>query len=139
MSTSTCSTGPTRDSSMDAWVREYEDAKQLADDALAIIQARGGGAKGYLMAGLLCPSSLGSQLFLERPGQYRSGMVMNERRMQTAHLPAQERNLKHPHGGQEASRVTAVARRKLGSLATAIDGMRDALDSPAASSMCACY
>ena len=47
----------------------------------------------------------------------------------------QDRNLKHPHGGQEASRVTAVARRKLGSLATAIDGMRDALDSPAASSM----
>ena len=25
---------------MDAWVRDYEDAKQLADDTLALIQAR---------------------------------------------------------------------------------------------------
>jgi hypothetical protein len=25
---------------MDAWVRDYDDAKQLADDTLALIQAR---------------------------------------------------------------------------------------------------
>ena len=32
-------TGPSQ-GAMDAWVRDYEDAKQLADDTLALIQAR---------------------------------------------------------------------------------------------------
>ncbi|CAL8461856.1 g1387 [Coccomyxa elongata] len=62
----------------DRWTDEYEDAKQLADDTLALIQ---------------------------------------------------ERNVKFPHGGQEASRVTATARRKLGTLGSAIDSMRGYLES----------
>ncbi|EIE25173.1 Qc-snare protein, Syn8/Syntaxin8-family [Coccomyxa subellipsoidea C-169] len=64
----------------DRWTNEYDDAKQLADDTLALIQ---------------------------------------------------ERNLKFPHGGQEASRVTATARRKLGTLGAAVDSMRSSLESSA--------
>lgn len=41
----------------------------------------------------------------------------------------QERNIKFPHGGQEASRVTATARRKLGTLGSAVDSMRGYLES----------
>lgn len=41
----------------------------------------------------------------------------------------QERNVKFPHGGQEASRVTAGARKKLGSLGALIDKMRGDIES----------
>ena len=40
----------------------------------------------------------------------------------------QERNVRFPHGGQEASRVTATARRKLGTLGAAVDSMRGDLE-----------
>ena len=43
---------------MDAWVREYEDAKQLADDALAIIQARVEPRQGNLLKGFWALQSL---------------------------------------------------------------------------------
>lgn len=42
----------------------------------------------------------------------------------------QERNLKHPDGGPEASRITAAARRKLGTLGTLLDSLRTSLESP---------
>ncbi|KAL4527354.1 hypothetical protein Ndes2526B_g08947 [Nannochloris sp. 'desiccata'] len=42
----------------------------------------------------------------------------------------QERNLKHPGGGPEASRTTAAVRRKLGTLGTLLDNLRTALESP---------
>lgn len=44
--------------------------------------------------------------------------------------PSQERNLKHPDDAPEGRRMTAAARRKLGSLSTAIDGLDDTLNSP---------
>ena len=50
---------------------------------------------------------------------------------------AQERNMKYPNGGQEASRVTAAARRKLGSLGLELDNLRDMLDGPQCADACA--
>ncbi|CAD7696508.1 unnamed protein product [Ostreobium quekettii] len=43
----------------------------------------------------------------------------------------QERNLKHADGANEGKRMTAAARRKLGSLSTAIDELEEALNSAA--------
>ena len=48
----------------------------------------------------------------------------------------QERNLKHPDGGPEASRITATARRKLGTLGSLLDGLRASLESPACVHLC---
>ncbi len=42
----------------------------------------------------------------------------------------QERNLKYPEGGPEASRITATSRRKLGTLGSLLDGLRSSLESP---------
>ncbi|KAI3428835.1 hypothetical protein D9Q98_007652 [Chlorella vulgaris] len=42
----------------------------------------------------------------------------------------QERNLKHPEGGPEASRITATCRRKLGTLGSLLDALRSSLESP---------
>ena len=50
---------------------------------------------------------------------------------------AQERNVKYPNGGQEASRVTAAARRKLGSLGSAVENLRELLDGPQCADACA--
>lgn len=41
----------------------------------------------------------------------------------------QDRNVDHPDGGPEASRMTAAARRKLGTLGTSLDGLFRWLDS----------
>ncbi|KAL6776159.1 SYP5 [Auxenochlorella protothecoides x Auxenochlorella symbiontica] len=40
----------------------------------------------------------------------------------------QERNLEHPDGGPGASRLTATARRKLGSLGTKLDALRSGIE-----------
>ena len=40
----------------------------------------------------------------------------------------QERNIKYPEGGPEASRITATARRKLGTLGSLLDGLRSSLE-----------
>lgn len=40
----------------------------------------------------------------------------------------QERNLKYPNGGPEASRITASARRKLGTLSTSIEALQKKLE-----------
>ncbi|KAA6419644.1 MAG: Qc-snare Syn8 Syntaxin8-family, partial [Trebouxia sp. A1-2] len=42
----------------------------------------------------------------------------------------QERNIKHPNGGPEASRISAAARRKLANLMTSLDQLADMLESP---------
>lgn len=47
----------------------------------------------------------------------------------------QERNLNHPDGGPEASRMTAAARRKLGALGTSLDGLLKWLDGPEAAAL----
>jgi SYP5 family syntaxin len=44
-------------------------------------------------------------------------------------LLLQERNMNHPNGGPEASRITAAARRKLGTLGTSLDQLFKWLDS----------
>ena len=41
-----------------------------------------------------------------------------------------ERNLKHGAGGPEASRITASARRRLGTLGSMLEGLRAALEGP---------
>ncbi len=43
--------------------------------------------------------------------------------------------MKFPQGGQEASRVTAAARKKLGSLGALIDNMRGVVESVSSDSM----
>lgn len=43
--------------------------------------------------------------------------------------------MNHPDGGPEASRITAAARRKLGTLGTTLDTLFKWLDSPEASSL----
>lgn len=45
--------------------------------------------------------------------------------------------MKYPGGGQEASRVTATARRKLGSLGSALDNLRELLSGPQCADACA--
>ena len=47
----------------------------------------------------------------------------------------QERNLKHPNGGPEASRISAAARRKLATLGTSLDSLADLLESPECASV----
>lgn len=42
----------------------------------------------------------------------------------------QERNLKHGLGGPEASRITASARRRLGTLGSTLENLRSALEGP---------
>lgn len=44
--------------------------------------------------------------------------------------PIQERNLKYPEGGPEASRITATSRRKLGTLGSLLDALRSSLEAP---------
>ena len=47
----------------------------------------------------------------------------------------QERNMNHPQGGPEASRLTASARRKLGLLGATLDALVSWLDGPEASEL----
>ncbi|GIL45063.1 hypothetical protein Vafri_2014 [Volvox africanus] len=47
----------------------------------------------------------------------------------------QERNLRHPNGGPEASRLSAAARKKLGTLGVQLDKLLRWLDSPDAESL----
>ncbi len=47
----------------------------------------------------------------------------------------QERNLRHPNGGPEASRLSAAARKKLGTLGVNLDRLLRWLDSPEAESL----
>ncbi|KAF6258200.1 Qc-snare protein, Syn8/Syntaxin8-family [Scenedesmus sp. NREL 46B-D3] len=47
----------------------------------------------------------------------------------------QDRNMAHPDGGPEASRMTASARRKLGTLGTSLDTLFRWLDSPDAAAL----
>lgn len=46
------------------------------------------------------------------------------------HCAVQERNLKFPEGGPEASRITATCRRKLGTLGGLLDSLRSSLEAP---------
>lgn len=50
----------------------------------------------------------------------------------------QERNSKYPDGGPESSRLTATARRRLGSLKSQIDTLQAQLESDACSAVYVC-
>jgi hypothetical protein len=47
----------------------------------------------------------------------------------------QERNMNHPQGGAEASRLTASARRKLGGMGASLEALYAWLDGPEASEL----
>ena len=99
---------------MDLWLREYEEAKALASDILAMVQVDP-------------VSELKGNSFLQVGSRTTIGRLHAKLRLAPG---VQERNMKYPNGGQEASRVTAAARRKLGSLGSALDNLRDMLDGP---------
>lgn len=50
----------------------------------------------------------------------------------------QERNSKYPDGGPESSRLTATARRRLGSLKSLIDTLQAQLESDSCSAVYVC-
>lgn len=86
----------------DPWILEYEGAKSMADEIVASIQV-------YTH-------------WNRAPVTQRKPIYANP----SPHL--QERNLKHPHGGPDASRITAAARRQLGMLGTGIGSLQARLE-----------
>lgn len=84
---------------------EYEEAKSMADEIVASIQVCSPG-----------PANL--------PNSITSGLTPIPHPFPIT----QERNLKHPHGGPDASRITAAARRQLGMLATGIGSIQAHLE-----------
>lgn len=99
----------------DSWLADLEAAKQVASETLQLIQVRGRlrRSRHCRRSAACAPSSvLASSQPLLRP------------------VCPQERNLKHPEGGPEASRLTAAARRKLGTLGGLLDGLRTSLEAP---------
>ena len=89
-------------SDIDKWLGGYEDATALANDALNGIQVN-------------------ACLFVVLDSQPLA--------TQGSSLLSQERNLKHPAGGPEASRESAAARRKLATLGMSLDKLADILES----------
>ena len=96
----------------EAWLADYEAAKQTAAETLQLIQVPPAAATA-------CPAS---RLCLLWPALPDSPVP--------PHACLQERNLKFPEGGPEASRLTATARRKLGTLGSLLDGLRSSLEGP---------
>lgn len=101
----------------DQWASDYEAAKESANDTLAIIQV------------------------IARPLQ-RAAWLLHRGFVVPNRMPrrrSQERNLKHPEGGPEASRITAAARRKLGMLGSLLDALRTSLESTQYDKLCAIF
>jgi len=92
----------------DEWNLDYESSKDLANDSLSLIQVRDSACLSLLIRFIVLISVI---------------------------LILQERNLKHPGGGPEASRITAAIRRKLGTLGTLLDNLRTRLESPDCANM----
>lgn len=98
----------------DTWLGSYEHATSLANEVLSSIQV------------ITC-------------------LQLQPKEASTTHKPSwqglkwycflQERNLKHPNGGPEASRISAAARRKLATLGTTLDNLADLLESPECASV----
>lgn len=103
----------------DAWLSDCEAAKQTAAETLQVIQVRRRRRRRKKPAssgGAACSSGAAwPHTHLPSP---------------TTHPGAQERNLKFPEGGPEASRLTATARRKLGTLGSLLDSLRASLEGP---------
>jgi len=100
----------------DAWLRDFEEAKELAQDTTQIIQA--------------------SIALVSLPDSSARSRCESCCLLGTPFRPPQERNLNHPEGGPEASRLTASARRKLGTLGTQVEKLSQWLDSSEASDLC---
>lgn len=94
----------------DAWLASYESAKQTAAETLQLIQVP------PLLAAAAAASTRPTLTCPHLPP--------------IPPLPLQERNLKFPEGGPEASRLTATARRKLGTLGGLLDSLRASLEGP---------
>lgn len=92
----------------DQWLQDLEAAQQTASDTQQLIQAR---PAACLAACCRCSSGRRASPLCTPPA-------------------LQERNLKFPEGGPEASRLTATARRKLGTLGGLLDGLRAAIEAP---------
>jgi hypothetical protein len=82
----------------------------------------------YEVAVVISPSLLGCVSAPPATAQY--GRTSGERSNLEGPACLQERNVKHPDGGPEASRLTATARRKLGTLGSLVDGLRSSLEAP---------
>ena len=95
----------------DTWLRDLEQAKQAANDVLALIQAR---------------LALNQELHQCCQRCWREGLEFHSQ-----YCASQDRNTKYPSGGPEASRATATARKKLGTLGTSLENLREALETGA--------
>ncbi len=101
----------------DAFIKEFDEAKQLAQEILQLIQVR---------ASLACLwSKQGSSAHGDAGGLQAS-------RSSPCVSWVQDRNVTNAGGGPEASRKTATARRKLGTLGTLIEKLLKTVDAPEA-------
>jgi len=149
----------------DGWVSEYDVCKELTQDIVQVIQVGFlslGALKRRGSEGWQRQSSRRGWAWWSAVEVYagtvacgvcieRAGAMLHE---QLAHCNAaalpqppplphtdrptkhqQERNINHPDGGPEASRMTAAARRKLGTLGTSLDSLFRWLDSPEAAAL----
>jgi len=89
---------------VDPWLKAYEDSKDIANETVALIQAR----RRWLSPGL--------------------ALLLVKLMLMDSLTDLQDRNLRHPNGGSEASRITAQARRKLGALGSTLDQLRNILE-----------
>jgi hypothetical protein len=144
----------------DSWVKEYDGCKETTQEILQLIQARAGslGPPGAAGGGREAVPTRGRarEARTARRGRLRrrraraapARAALRRTRATRARAcaarqprpcprlpPPQERNINHPDGGPEASRMTAAARRKLGSLGTSLDTLFRWLDSPDAAAL----
>ena len=106
----------------DAWLADYEAAKQTAAETLQLIQVPPAAAAALGMEPRLPRSPCRSCSRWPPPAQSAPCALPLHR--------SQERNLKFPEGGPEARRLTATARRKLGTLGSLLDALRASLEGP---------
>lgn len=102
----------------DQWLQDLEAAQQTASDTQQLIQAR----RRRLFAA--CRRACRTRAVALPCSQCMSRLLA------LPPIPVQERNLKFPEGGPEASRLTATARRKLGTLGGLLDSLRAAIEAP---------
>jgi SYP5 family syntaxin len=112
----------------DDWNASLAEAEELAQDTLNLVQVRRAGAPSR-RAARAAPRPAAD--LAAAPGAARSAPPPPLTSTPPAAFCLQERNIKHPGGGPEASRATAAARRKLGTLGSLLDALRASLESDA--------
>lgn len=128
-------------SEADGWVKEYDEAKQLAQDVLQLVQV------GCILHVVCSLTTYALQVHQDAGPRFHFETCMayfplfslclwlfisrrcSDAAPKHASWPVQERNTSYPNGGPEASRMTATARRKTGTLGTQIDKLFQWLDS----------